>query len=154
MSDTFHEQSVKASRKTRRCDWCGELIEIGQPYESYRWRDGSDGGTVLMHPECLQAMGRTSREEGGWIDWDRGGNVRGKSWSEMDAAEKNARSHRARAWAALGRLRDRAGDPAQALANYQRSLQLNRQQPAIAERVAASEREMISSDNPSISTSL
>jgi tetratricopeptide (TPR) repeat protein len=41
-----------------------------------------------------------------------------------------------RAWAALGRLRDRAGDPSQALANYQRSLQLNRQQPAIAERVA------------------
>ena len=65
MSDTFHEQSVKASRKVRRCDWCGELINIGQSYESYRWRDGSDGGTVVMHPECLQAMGRTSDEEGG-----------------------------------------------------------------------------------------
>lgn len=89
MSDTFHEQSVKASRKARRCDWCGELINIGQSYESYRWRDGSDGGTVVMHPECLQAMERTSREEGGWwIDWDRGENVRGKSWGEMDAAEK------------------------------------------------------------------
>ena len=88
MSDTFHEQSVKASRKVRRCDWCGELIQIGQPYESYRWRDGSDGGTVVMHPECRQAMGRTSDEEGGWIDWDRGENVRGKSWGEMDLAEK------------------------------------------------------------------
>jgi hypothetical protein len=89
VSDTFHEQSVKASRKARRCDWCGELINIGQSYESYRWRDGSDGGTVVMHPECLQAMERTSREEGGWwIDWDRGENVRGKSWGEMDAAEK------------------------------------------------------------------
>ena len=30
MSDTFHEQSVKSSRKLRRCDWCGDLIEIGQ----------------------------------------------------------------------------------------------------------------------------
>ena len=88
MSDTFHEQSVTASRKVRRCDWCGERIQIGHPYESYRWRDGSDGGTVLMHPECLQAMGRTSREEGGWIDWDRGENVRGKSWGEMDVAER------------------------------------------------------------------
>ena len=84
MSDTFHEQSVKASRKIRRCDWCGELIQIGQPYESYRWRDGSDGGTVMMHPECLQAMGRTSREEGGWIDWEQGENRRGESWGEMD----------------------------------------------------------------------
>ncbi len=88
MSDTFHQQSVLASRKVRRCDWCGELIQIGQPYESYRWRDGSDGGTVVMHPECLQAMERTSREEGGWIDWDRGENVRGKSWGEMSVAEK------------------------------------------------------------------
>ena len=83
MSDTFHEQSVKASRKVRRCDWCGELIQIGQPYESYRWRDGSDGGTVTMHPECLQAMERTYREEGGWwIDWDLWENHRGKSWRE------------------------------------------------------------------------
>ena len=84
MSDTFHEQSVKASRKVRRCDWCGELIQIGQPFESYRWRDGSDGGTVVMHPECREAMHRTSREDGGWIDWQQGENRRGESWGEMD----------------------------------------------------------------------
>ena len=83
MSDTFHERSVKASRKIRRCDWCGESIKIGEPYESYRWRDGSDGGNVYMHPECLEAMRRTSREEGGFFDeWDRGENYRGKSWKE------------------------------------------------------------------------
>jgi hypothetical protein len=33
---TFHRQSVKRSRKRRRCTWCAESIEIGQPYESYR----------------------------------------------------------------------------------------------------------------------
>ena len=88
MSDTFHERSVKASRKIRRCGWCGESIKIGEPYESYRWRDGSDGGNVYMHPECLEAMRRTSREEGGWLEWSPGENLRGKSWREMDEVDK------------------------------------------------------------------
>lgn len=43
--------------------------------------------------------------------------------------------HNARALTALGRLRDQEGDHAQALANYQRSLQLNRFQPQVAARV-------------------
>ena len=44
--------------------------------------------------------------------------------------------HNARALTALGRLRDQSGDHAQALANYQRSLSLNRFQPEVAARVA------------------
>ena len=43
----------------------------------------------------------------------------------------------ARALTALGRLREMAGDSAQALANYQRSLSVNRFQPEVAARVAA-----------------
>ncbi len=43
----------------------------------------------------------------------------------------------ARALTALGRLREMNGDRAQALANYQRSLSVNRFQPEIAARVAA-----------------
>lgn len=42
-----------------------------------------------------------------------------------------------RALTALGRLREVEGDRAQALANYQRSLALDRRQPEIAARVAA-----------------
>lgn len=42
-----------------------------------------------------------------------------------------------RALAALGRLREVAGDRAQALANYQRSLAVNQRQPEVAARVAA-----------------
>ena len=42
-----------------------------------------------------------------------------------------------RALTALGRLREVSGDPQQALANYQRSLAINRFQPAIAARVAS-----------------
>jgi len=44
--------------------------------------------------------------------------------------------HNARALTALGRLRDQSGDHAQALANYQRSLNENRFQPEVAARVA------------------
>jgi tetratricopeptide (TPR) repeat protein len=42
-----------------------------------------------------------------------------------------------RALAALGKLREESGDPVQALANYQRSLGFNRNQPEVAARVAA-----------------
>ena len=45
--------------------------------------------------------------------------------------------HNSRALTALGRLREVSGDRAQALANYQRSLALNRFQPEISGRVAA-----------------
>lgn len=43
----------------------------------------------------------------------------------------------ARAWAALGSLREAEGNLAQAMDNYRRSLSLNGQQPAVASRVAA-----------------
>lgn len=42
-----------------------------------------------------------------------------------------------RALTALGRLREQSGDQAQALANYQRSLAINRFQPEVEARVAA-----------------
>jgi tetratricopeptide (TPR) repeat protein len=43
----------------------------------------------------------------------------------------------ARALTALGKIRDEAGDKAQALANYQRSLQRDNRQPQVAERILA-----------------
>jgi tetratricopeptide (TPR) repeat protein len=45
--------------------------------------------------------------------------------------------HNSRALTALGKLREESGDTSQALANYQRSLQVNRNQPQVAARVAA-----------------
>jgi len=45
--------------------------------------------------------------------------------------------HNSRALTALGRLREASGDRTQALANYQRSLAINRFQPEISARVAA-----------------
>jgi tetratricopeptide (TPR) repeat protein len=43
----------------------------------------------------------------------------------------------ARAWAALGNIREKSGDKDQALANYRRSLELNPLQPAVGARLAS-----------------
>jgi tetratricopeptide (TPR) repeat protein len=45
--------------------------------------------------------------------------------------------HSDRAWAALGHLREEMGDTEQALANYQRSWNLNSFQKSVADRIAA-----------------
>jgi Flp pilus assembly protein TadD len=57
--------------------------------------------------------------------------------------------HNARAWNALARLREQSGDYVQALANYQRSLEVNRFQPEVAERVAALTRTISGGVGPS-----
>lgn len=84
MSETFHHNSVKRSRKERHCDWCAQKIEVGQPYESYRWADGSDGGTVRMHPECYEAMSRASRLDPHMV-WSPGDFVRGSTMEMWEA---------------------------------------------------------------------
>jgi hypothetical protein len=89
MSETFHHHSVKRSRKQRHCDWCAEKIEIGQPYESYRWADGSDGGTVRMHPECYAAMQEKCRVESD-LEWSPGDFVRGSTMEMCDYVHRHA----------------------------------------------------------------
>lgn len=60
------------SRKRRHCDWCYELIDIGEIYKRYRCYDDGDAQTVRMHPECCEAMAEAAREEGGWYEWTSG----------------------------------------------------------------------------------
>ena len=74
---TFHEQSVKKSRKRRRCTWCAEIIEIGQPYRSYRFADGGDIGHVVLHPECMDAMDAMAKREKWGFEWSPGDFRRG-----------------------------------------------------------------------------
>lgn len=52
--------------------------------------------------------------------------------------------YNSRAWNALGRLREQGGEYSQALANYQRSYNLNRFQPEIVERMAALNQTIVS----------
>jgi Tfp pilus assembly protein PilF len=49
-----------------------------------------------------------------------------------------------RAWAALANIRDQQGQLAQALSNYRQAYQLNQNQPAIANRIAALQQRMAS----------
>ena len=76
---TFQYQSVARSRKRRQCDWCGEMIDIGQPYDSYRFALSGDAGTVRMHPECFAASGEVAKQEGVWFSWDFGDFRRGST---------------------------------------------------------------------------
>ena len=57
-----------------------------------------------------------------------------------DAVQTDANN--ARAWLALGQLREQSGDLPQALQNYQRSLAINGMQPMATERVAALSRQI------------
>ena len=73
----FHPQSVKASRKRRKCDWCGEMIEIGQPYDSHMWSAYGDTTRIVMHPECKAAAGELAAKDGGFVEWMTGEFKRG-----------------------------------------------------------------------------
>lgn len=77
MSETFHLTTVAKSRKRRQCSWCAGMVEIGQPYRGYSFRDGGDFGRVEMHPECYTAMQNVANEEGGWFQWGVGDFNRG-----------------------------------------------------------------------------
>jgi Flp pilus assembly protein TadD len=56
--------------------------------------------------------------------------------------------HDSRAWTALAHLREQSGDVDQALANYKRSLNLNRLQPSVAAKIAALNRSAGGSGEP------
>jgi tetratricopeptide (TPR) repeat protein len=54
----------------------------------------------------------------------------------------------ARQWAALGKVREESGNYTQALANYQRSLELNPRQPDVAARVTALQASTVAQQQP------
>ncbi len=57
-------------------------------------------------------------------------------------------ANNARAWAALGSLREQNGELGQALANYQRSYQLNNLDSGVGSRIATLQRQGIQSEVP------
>ena len=77
MAETFHHLSIKRARKARPCCWCAELIEIGTPYEQWRYKDGKDIQTVRMHPACQAACRQLSTDEGPDFSWSPGDFRRG-----------------------------------------------------------------------------
>ena len=86
MGATWGERTTKAKRKAKPCSWCGKRIEVGQPSRSWMCQDGRDATHVEVHPECGEAIDRTSAEEGGWFDFGVYEQKRGKSWGEAGNA--------------------------------------------------------------------
>jgi hypothetical protein len=76
---TFHHQTVKRSRKQRCCTWCGDPVEMGQPYQSYQWAERRDAGTVVLHPECADAMDSVSKTDTHFVGWCPGDFLRGST---------------------------------------------------------------------------
>ncbi len=66
------ETEAHKARKSHRCKWCWQHIELGTEYRRYRYYVGGEAGTVKMHPECYDAMQDEAREEGGWYEWTPG----------------------------------------------------------------------------------
>lgn len=68
---------VKAARKGRRCAWCAEMIEVGQPYE--HWTTIDDGPyRNAMHPECRTAFEDLIKlEGGGFVEYEPHAYARG-----------------------------------------------------------------------------
>ena len=64
--------TVKSSRKGHQCNWCGQKIEIGQPYKHWLWFCDGDRDTVKAHPECLQ-YAEDNREDSGYFYLDGDG---------------------------------------------------------------------------------
>ena len=65
-------QTVKKARKEHECQWCGQKIEIGQPYKHWLWFCDGTRDTIKAHPECLD-YAEDQRETGDWIWFDRDG---------------------------------------------------------------------------------
>jgi hypothetical protein len=34
-------EHIAHSRKAKRCDWCDDMIEVGQPAYRWLWKDGN-----------------------------------------------------------------------------------------------------------------
>lgn len=64
---SFHnENHVKRTRRTRRCDWCGELIQKGDPSVATSGVFEGDFYQGRYHPECNAAALRWYRSHQCW----------------------------------------------------------------------------------------
>jgi hypothetical protein len=64
---SFHNEThVKRTRRTRRCNWCGELIQKGDPSVATSGIFEGDFYTGRYHPECNAAALRWYRVNNAW----------------------------------------------------------------------------------------
>ena len=63
MPDRSETLTVKKSVLTHRCDWCGQLIEVGSTYQKWAQFDEGDVYVYKMHPECFTASNKTDFDD-------------------------------------------------------------------------------------------
>lgn len=84
--------TVKKPIKRKRCRWCGEYCEIGEP-RVYWAGYVEDFWTATTHTECAEAVDRyyNNEESHGWSDeWPEEYCIRGKTWFETCKAWADA----------------------------------------------------------------
>ena len=54
---------VKRSRKTHLCWWCGQIINVGEPYSRWGFIGDYRMSTVKVHPECRDLWHEYSSED-------------------------------------------------------------------------------------------
>lgn len=97
---TFNEREVKAVRKARTCDWCGQPINTGEPAHYSAGFDDEILGfwTSYMHPECEVAFSmfhaRQDIEDDGW---EYQGMQRGSSATLEELADERRAAREAEA---------------------------------------------------------
>ncbi len=58
-----HDRPVGAVRKARRCYWCGEMIEVGQPAVRSSGEHEGDFHCSYMHCECHAILKSMDNDE-------------------------------------------------------------------------------------------
>ena len=93
MSDFYHSNHIRKTRRERPCCWCGEQIPKGSEAWSIRGSRDGDFWADHMHEECMQAQRRcTMREHYELLDgWEFGEFCRGMTPGEA-AAERRGES--------------------------------------------------------------
>jgi tetratricopeptide (TPR) repeat protein len=101
------------------------LTEQGRSTDAFRLMEG----WTARNPSAAEPKIELARL------YEESGNIDAAKHQLIDAVTVEPTN--ARALAALGKIREDAGETMQALANYQRSLQLNPNQPQLASRITA-----------------
>lgn len=81
--DFFREQITKKTRIPKKCWWCDEMIEIGQPKVHHAYTVDNEFSALNYHPECVAACDILMAKDkfGFGLLPDRGSMERGKNSS-------------------------------------------------------------------------